>query len=84
MRTLTQEEKTKLTHVINEGIKVMQDLQDLRESLKDTVTSVAEELDLKPALINKAIKTAYKRNLGEQKNTLDEVEDLLVTIGKNS
>ena len=82
MRILTQEEKTKLTHVIEEGMKVLQDVQDLREGLKDLVKSVAEELDVKPALINKAIKTAYKRNLDEQQNNLSEVEELLETTGK--
>jgi transposase-like protein len=82
MRPLTQEEKTKLTHVIEEGMKVLQDVQDLREGLKDTVKAVAEELDVKPSIINKAIRTAYKRNLGEMQNDLTEIEELLETTGK--
>ena len=84
MRVITQEEKLKLTHLIDEGMKVLQDIQDLREGLKDTVGAVAEEMDIKPTLINKAIRAAYKRNLGEQKDSLSEIEDLLATIGKKA
>jgi hypothetical protein len=83
MRTVTHEEKLKLTTVINEGIKILQDIDDLKEGLKDTVKNLAEEMDIKPALINKAIKAAYKRNLDEQRNTISEVEELLETIGKS-
>ena len=81
MRTVTHEEKLKLTKLIEEGMKVMQDIQDLREGLKETVNAVSEELDIKPALINKAIRAAFKRNLEEQKSGLSDVEDLLQTIG---
>lgn len=84
MRTLTHEEKLKLSHVIDEGMKVLQDIQDLREGLKDTVVSVAEELEIKPAIVNKAIRAAHKRNLGEQKSSLTEIEDLLATCGKKA
>ena len=34
----------------------------LRTGLRDTVKSLAEELELKPALINKAISIAHKGN----------------------
>ena len=78
----TQEEKLKLVQVVDEGVKVLQEVQDLKESLKDTVGAVAEELDIKASVINKAIRIAYKKNLGEQKNNLSEVEDLLASIGR--
>lgn len=81
MRNLTSEEKLKMVHVINEGMKVLQDITDLKEGLKDTVSSVAEELEIKPTIINKAIKTAFKKNLNEQQNSLSEVEDLLTVAG---
>ena len=84
MRVITQEEKLKLTHLIDEGMKVLQDIQDLREGLKDTVGAIADEMDIKPALINKAIRAAHKRNLGEQKSNLSDVEDLLAVIGKKA
>ena len=45
------EEKAKLERLVNEGVNVLQEVTDLQEGLKDTVKSVAEELDIKPALI---------------------------------
>ena len=82
MRTLTTEERIKLTHLVDEGVKILQEISDLKEGLKDTVTSIAEELEIKPTIINKAIRVAHKMDLGSQKNTISEVEDLLASIGK--
>ena len=77
------DEKAKLERLVNEGCTVLQEIQDLQEGLKDTVKAVAEELDIKPALINKAIKIAQK---GEWQKAVDEFEDLetiIVTTGKD-
>lgn len=82
MRTLTTEEKAKLKNIVDEGVKILQEIQDLKEGLSDTVKAVAEELDIKPSLLNKSIRAAHKRDIGEQKNNLSDVEDLLVTIGR--
>ena len=57
-RVYGPEEKAKLERLVREGVTVLQEIEDLQAGLKDTVKSVAEELDMKPALINKAIKVA--------------------------
>ena len=57
-RTYGAEEKAKLERLVNEGVTVLSEVEDLQAGLKDTVKAVAEELDMKPALINKAIKIA--------------------------
>ena len=59
-RTYGAEEKAKLERLVNEGVTVLQEVEDLNTGLKDTVKAVAEELDIKPSLINKAIKIAQK------------------------
>ena len=77
------EEKAKLIQIVNEGVNVLQEVQDLQEGLRDTVKAVAEEMDIKPSLINKAIKIAQK---GEWHKAVDEFEDLeniIVTTGKD-
>lgn len=71
------EEKAKLERLINEGGTVLREIEDLRESLKDTVKAVAEELDIKPSYINKAIKIAYKDNWHDHEAEWDEVETIL-------
>ena len=61
MRTLNSDEQAKIKYTIESGIKVKQEIKDLSEGLRDTVKSVAEELEVKPALLNKAIQVAFKQ-----------------------
>ncbi len=72
-RTYGAEEKAKLERLVNEGVTVLQEIEDLNAGLKDTVKAVAEELDIKPAMINKAIKIAQK---GDWEKVADEFDDL--------
>jgi hypothetical protein len=84
MRNFTQEEKAILKHVIEEGTNILQKVKDMKDGLREDVKSVAETLEIKPTLINKAIKVAHKMNLGEEKNKLSDVEDLLTVAGKKA
>ena len=47
------EEKAKLERLITEGSNVLREVEDLQEGLKETVKAVAEELQVKPSIINK-------------------------------
>jgi len=76
-RAYGPEEKSKLEKVINEGGTVMREIDDLREGLKETVKAVAEEMDLKPAIINRAIKIAYKGDWNNHNEDWQEVEAIL-------
>ena len=49
-RTYGPEEKAKLERLVNEGVTVLQEIEDLSTGLKETVKAVAEELDMKPTL----------------------------------
>lgn len=80
-RTYGAEEKAKLERIVREGVTVMQEVEDLQTGLKDTVKAVAEELDMKPALINKAIKIAQKRDWDQHADAYDDLETLIVTLG---
>lgn len=76
-RAYGPEEKAKLERLISEGSTVLREIEDLQESLKDTVKSVAEELQVKPAIINKAIKIAHKGNWQDHNEDWEEVEAIL-------
>jgi len=80
--TITAEEKAKLTQLVDEGCSVLQEIEDLKGGLKDTVKAIAEELDIKPALINKAISIAHKARLTEAKQDFEDVETILKTVGR--
>ena len=43
------EQKAKLTQLVNEGIAVLSEIEDLSAGLNDTVKAVAEELQLSRA-----------------------------------
>lgn len=81
-RTFTAEEKAKLTQLINEGMRVLQEVSDLQEGLRDTVKAIAEELNVKPSLLSKAIKTAHKSSFTEQQSEMEDLETILITVGR--
>ncbi len=78
--TINQEEKAKLIKLFDEATQVLQESDDLRAGLRDTVKHIAEELDIKPTVLNKAIKIAYKNNLSEERDAFDNIEMILDTI----
>jgi transposase-like protein len=82
-RTYGAEEKAKLERLVNEGVTVLQEIEDLQAGLKDTVKAVAEELDIKPAMINKAIKIAQKGDWTRVADEFDDLETLVVTVGRD-
>ena len=82
-RTYGAEEKAKLERLVNEGVTVLSEVEDLQAGLKDTVKAVAEELDMKPALINKAIKIAKNMDWNKHQDDFEDLETLIVTLGKD-
>ena len=80
-RTYGAEEKAKLERLVKEGVTVLQEVEDLQQGLKETVKAVAEELDIKPALINKAIKVAQKRDWDKHADYFEDLETLVATLG---
>lgn len=81
-RSFSGDAKIKLTQLINEGMTVLQEVEDLNAGLNDTIKAVAEELEIKPATLKKAIKIAHKSKLGETNRDHDELNTILETVGK--
>ena len=71
------EEKAKLERLINEGSNVLRELEDLKEGLKETVKAVAEYLQIKPSVINKAITIAHKDNWKDHEQEWNDIEMIL-------
>ncbi len=71
------EEKAKLERLISEGSNVIREMDELKEGLKETVNAVAEELEIKPSIINKAIKIAHKDNWSSHLEEWEEIEGIL-------
>jgi len=81
-RSFNNEAKIKLTQLINEGMSVMQEVEMLNEGLNDTVKAIAEELEIKPSILKKAIRVAHKSRLGETNKENEELNTILETVGK--
>ena len=82
IHSLSTENKAKLTQLIDEGSSVLQEIEDLKGGLKDTVTAIAEEMDIKPSLITKAINIAHKRKLEDIQQDFSDVEAILTATGR--
>ncbi len=65
-KTFNGEQKLKLTQIINEGMQVMHEIDTLQGGLTDTIKAVSEELEIKPAVLKKAIKRALKAEFGKE------------------
>lgn len=83
-RTYSSEDKAKLTQLVNEGTQVMQEVEDLSAGLNDTIKAIAEEMEIKPSILKKAIKIAHKSRLGETNADHDELNAILETVGKTA
>jgi|TARA_B110000503_G_scaffold66806_1_gene104815 hypothetical protein len=83
-RVYGTEEKAKLERLVKEAVSVLQEVEDLQGGLKDTIKAVAEELNIKPSLINKAVKVAQKRDWSRVADEYEDLETLVATVGYDS
>jgi hypothetical protein len=81
-KTFSGDQKIKLTQIVNEGMQVMMEIETLQGGLSDTIKAVAEELEVKPAILKKAISLAHKASFGQAKQDHETVETILETVGK--
>jgi transposase-like protein len=81
-RTFSAEQKLKLTQLINEGMQVMHEVETLNGGLSDTIKAVAEELEVKPSVLKKAIRVAHKAEFGKTQQEQELLENILTTVGK--
>ena len=82
VKNFNDSEKQKLIQIISQGSQVLGEVDDLKSGLRDTVKSIAEELELKPALINKAISIAHKGNYQNISDDMDTLDSILTAAGK--
>jgi hypothetical protein len=76
MAKLSPENVARLKQLVADGVQVLQECEDLKAGLNDTVKSIAEELEVKPAQLNKLIKICQKGSMNDQREAFDELEDL--------
>ena len=83
VRSFSASEITKLKQLITEGIQVTGEIETLKGGLSDTVKAIAEEMDMKPAVLNKAIRIAYKNDFQSQQEGYNQIEEVLAAVGRD-
>ena len=81
-KTFNGDQKIKLMQIINEGMQVTAEIETLQGGLNDTIKAIAEELEIKPSILKKAIKLAHKAEFGKEKQDHELLETILETVGK--
>jgi len=81
-RVFSIEQRNKLTALVNEGMQVMHEVETLNAGLSDTVKAIAEEMEIKPNILKKAIRLAHKAEFGKEQQDHELLETILTTVGK--
>ena len=76
------DQKIKLIQIINEGMQVMHEIDTLQGGLNDTLKAIAEELEVKPSTLKKAIRIAHKASLTQANQEHEDLNTILETVGK--
>lgn len=82
VKMFSGDQKIKLTQLINEGMAVMHEIDTLNGGLTDTIKAIAEEIEVKPSTLKKAIRIAHKASLGQTNKDHEELNTILETVGK--
>jgi hypothetical protein len=83
-KTFNQEEVARLDRLIKEGDQVLYEVDSLQVGLRETVKAIAEEMDIKPAVLMKAVKVAHKASFTDESDKFDALETILAAVGKDN
>ena len=74
-------EQAKIKQTVAESITVLQEIEDLTTALNETIKAVAEELEVKPSVIKKAIRIAKKDQWDQVFREFDDLETIVDISG---
>jgi len=80
----SQEDKRKIKHLINEGMTVHQEVDALKEGLKEVIKDISDEMDIPVSTLNKAIRIAHKDSLRDNRDEIEIIEELLEISGRGT
>lgn len=81
LEALSPDDKRKLDSFMEAAKRQLQDTDDIKDSLRDMAKNLAEELGVKAKHLMAAARTAYKNDLGQKKEDMSTVEDILNVTG---
>jgi transposase-like protein len=81
-KTFSGDQKIKLVQIVNEGMSTLHEIDTLQGGLNDTIKAVAEELEIKPSVLKKAIRLAHKAGLTQTNKDHEDLNTILETVGR--
>jgi hypothetical protein len=81
LESLSPDDTKKLDNFMKVAKAQLQEMDDIRNSLKDLAKGVAEELAIKPKELMIAARTAFKNDLEAKQESMDTVVDILNITG---
>lgn len=81
-RMLSGDQKIKLTQLINEGCQIMHEVETLNAGLSETIKAIADEMEVKPTILRKAIRIAHKAEYTKQTQDNELLDMILHATGK--
>ena len=81
LESISPDDKRKLDGFFDAAKRQLQDVDDIRDSLRETAKNLAEELGVKPKHLLAAARTAFKNDLVQKKEDLSTMEDILNVTG---
>ena len=76
-------DRQKLKSMLVEGTHALQRIDDEREALKDIVSTISEEFEIEKKVLNKLVRTMYKRNYETLQAENEDFETLWETLMEN-
>lgn len=81
MAKLSPENVARLKQLVKDGVQVLQECEDLKQGLSETVKAVADEMEVKPAIINRLIKDVQKNKMNDRRDDHETLEELYKAAG---
>ncbi len=80
---ISDHQKTRITDFIKQGTHMKQEVADINESLKDLAKTIGDELQVKPAVLMKAVNMAFKgaEKAEDERENFSTVEEILALVG---
>lgn len=79
---LSAEDARRVKQFIDNAVLELQKVEDINGGLKDVAKNLAEELNVKPAVLMEAAKVAWKANISDKKTRYEHVETILAAAGR--
>jgi hypothetical protein len=81
LESISPDDRKKFEVFKEQGVAILQEMEDLKERLKDSTKALAEEFSIKPKVLSACLRTAFKDTLADQKEQMDLIEEILEVIG---